>query len=51
MKTHGKARREIEATGADPNVNDTEGTTSEDRWLGRGSHGVFDRLLKAMRRG
>jgi hypothetical protein len=45
MKARGAAKRELEATGVDPNVDDTEGMPSEDTWLGRGSHGWFDRLL------
>jgi hypothetical protein len=46
MKAHGKTKREIVAAGGDANTDDTEGTTSEDKWFGRGSHGWFDRLLK-----
>jgi hypothetical protein len=45
MKAHGKAREELENAGADPNVDDVEGTPREDSWFGRGSHGWFDRLL------
>jgi hypothetical protein len=45
-KAHGTAKREIEATGGDPNVNDTEGMPDEDQWFGRGSHGLFDRLVR-----
>ncbi|HEY3941264.1 MAG TPA: hypothetical protein VGL60_02155 [Acidimicrobiales bacterium] len=49
-RAHGKARRELEVVGADPATDDTEGTASEDRWLGRGSHGWWDRLLKKLGR-
>jgi len=51
MKAHGKAKEEIEAVGGDPNVDDTEGKPSEDRWFGGGSHGWFDRLFKRHRGG
>lgn len=34
--------------GADPAKDDSEGTATEDTWLGRGSHGWFDRLLKRL---
>jgi hypothetical protein len=27
---------------------DSEGTSSEDRWFGRGSHGWWDRLLRRL---
>jgi hypothetical protein len=50
MKAHGTAKKQIEAVGGDANVDDTEGTTSEDRWLGRGSHGIWDRMLKKLRK-
>jgi hypothetical protein len=46
MKARGEAKKDIEAVGGDPNVDDTEGKASEDTWFGRGSHGWFDRLLK-----
>jgi hypothetical protein len=49
MKTHGKTKEEIEAIGGDPNVDDTEGKPSEDRWFGRGGHGLWDRVLKRLR--
>ena len=46
MKAHGKTKEELENSGADPNVDDVEGKPREDSWLGRGSHGWFDRLLR-----
>jgi hypothetical protein len=51
VKARGKAKHEIEAAGGDPNVDDTEGKPREDTWLGRGSHGWFDRLVHRRRRG
>ncbi len=45
-KAHGKAKSELERTGADPHVDDTEGTAREDTWFGRGSHGWSDALLR-----
>lgn len=51
MKARGRAKQEIEAAGGDPNVDDTEGKSREDTWLGRGGHGWFDRLLNRWRRG
>ena len=50
MKAHGTAKKAIEAVGGDPNVDDTEGSTNEDRWFGRGSHGRWDRMLKKLRK-
>lgn len=50
MKAHGKARRQMEALGQDPNRDDTEGTPTEDRWFGGGSHGWLDRLRRRLRR-
>jgi len=50
MRAHGRAKEELEAQGADPAKDDTEGRPSEDRWLGRGSHGWYDRLLARLRR-
>jgi hypothetical protein len=49
-KAHGQAKAEIEADGGDANVDDSEGTTDEDRWFRRGSHGWFDRVLHKSRR-
>lgn len=49
-KARGATKRELEAVRADPSKDDTEGTTSEDRWFGRGRHGWFDRLLHTLRR-
>jgi hypothetical protein len=46
METHGKAKRELEASGADPAKTDTEGTADEDRWFGGRSLGWFDRLFR-----
>jgi hypothetical protein len=51
MKAHGQAKREIEASGGDPDVDDTEGRPEEDTWLGRGGHGWFDRFLGRRKRG
>ena len=51
MLAHGRAKEEIEAAGGDPNVDDSEGKASEDRWLGGGSHGWFDRLLRRRPKG
>ncbi len=48
MKAHGKTKEALEAVGADPNVDDTEGTPSEDRWFGGGSHGWWDRLRERL---
>jgi hypothetical protein len=45
-KAHGTAKEELEQVGADPNVDDSEGTSREDTWLGRGGHGWFDVLLR-----
>jgi hypothetical protein len=50
MKAHGKTKSALESVGADPNVDDTEGTTSEDRWFGAGSHGWWDNLMKRLRK-
>jgi hypothetical protein len=50
VKARGEAKKELETAGSDPNVDDTEGTASEDTWLGRGSHGWFDRLLRQRRK-
>jgi hypothetical protein len=36
----------LEGADADPNVDDSEGSAREDTWLGRGSHGWFDRFLR-----
>jgi hypothetical protein len=46
VKAHGKTKEALEAIGADPNVDDTEGTASEDRWFGRGRHGWWDGILQ-----
>jgi hypothetical protein len=51
IKAHGTAGRDLEAVGAVPNVDDTEGTASEDQWFGRGSHGWFEHLRKRLGRG
>jgi hypothetical protein len=47
-RAHGQAKKELEQVGADPNVDDTEGTPREDTWVGRGahSHGWFEALLR-----
>jgi hypothetical protein len=34
-KVHGKARSELERTGADPNTDAPEGKPREDMWFGR----------------
>jgi hypothetical protein len=31
-KAHGKTREELEHSGADPEVDDTEGSRGEDKW-------------------
>ncbi|HVX20301.1 MAG TPA: hypothetical protein VHB02_03030 [Acidimicrobiales bacterium] len=49
-KAHGDTKHQLEDVGADPATDDSEGTESEDRWFGRGSHGWWDRLLKRARR-
>lgn len=50
MKAHGQTKKEMESVGQDPNKDDTEGMPSEDRWLGGGSHGWFDRLIRRIHR-
>ncbi len=50
VKAHGQAKKELERVSADPNVDDVEGTSREDTWLGRGSYGWFDTLLRRFSR-
>lgn len=45
-KAHGRARVELEKQGADPEVDDVEGTASEDTWFRQGAR----RWLKALLR-
>lgn len=45
-KAHQKPKRELESAGADPNVDDVEGSPREDTWFGRGAHRWFDALVR-----
>jgi hypothetical protein len=45
-KNHGRTRDELERSGADPNVDDTETSRPEDSWFGGEGYGWFDALLQ-----
>lgn len=47
MKAHGKTKEAIEATGGDPESDDTGGATSEDRRFGSGKPRLVQPIFEA----
>lgn len=51
MKAHGKTKEAIEATGGDPESDDTGGATSEDRRFGSGKPRLVQPIFEARGKG
>ena len=49
-KAYGRTRVELETSGADPNVDDTEGSRGEDTWWDRGIRRLRRVLTRRSRR-